>query len=280
MSDDPHSSKTTSHVGSGSGGTPLPVADGSGRGATDILAADLDEAGREECGVVGISGVENASELAFLCLYALQHRGQESAGICSVDGGRARMHKETGLVSDVFDAESLNRLEGDTALGHVRYSTAGDGGTVNAQPILTRYHEGDLAISHNGNLTNHQDLRNRLVSEGALFQSSSDSEVIVHLVARSRHETVDAQIDDALTHLEGAFSLVLMVGDTLYYGQGAGQEATASAVLSDVADAALDQKWGTKNRIPPFVPHERDGSVLPMDKFPLIMGKVIFGPSN
>jgi amidophosphoribosyltransferase len=182
----------------------------------------LDDRPREECGVLGLSGVERASEMAFLGLYALQHRGQEAAGIVSMDDdGQARMHKGLGLVADIFDADAVNKLQGTTALGHVRYSTAGGGGTRNAQPILVRYAEGDLAVAHNGNLTNAHDLRNWLVKEGAIFQSSNDSEVIVHLVARSRHDNADAQIDDALSHLEGAFSLVISVGDTLYAARDA-----------------------------------------------------------
>jgi amidophosphoribosyltransferase len=195
----------------------LPVVDPLPEGARDIQASSLDPLPREECGVFGVSGVERAAELSFLGLYALQHRGQESAGICVVNGdGVARVRKGTGLVADVFSAEDLNALHGDTAVGHVRYSTAGGSRPQNAQPIVVRYSRGDLAIAHNGNLTNAQELRNRLVEEGALFQTTSDSEVIVHLVARSRHDSVEAQLDDALTHLEGAFSLVLTVGDTLY----------------------------------------------------------------
>ena len=166
--------------------------------------------------MVGISGIEGAAELAFLGLYALQHRGQESAGICAIRDGEARLHKDVGLVADVFDAESLIKLPGRTALGHVRYSTAGGSKALNAQPIVVRYAEGNLGVSHNGNLTNAHDLKSRLVSEGAIFQTTSDSEVIVHLIARSRHDTIDAQLDDALSHLEGAFSLAITVGDTLY----------------------------------------------------------------
>ena len=182
----------------------------------DVRLTQLDPRPREECGVVGVSGVPGASELAYLALYALQHRGQESAGIVSIEQGRARLHKGIGLVADVFSAERLIALPGETAIGHVRYSTAGGGAARNAQPIVVNYAEGDLAISHNGNLTNQAALRQKLVSEGALFQSASDSEVIVHLIARSRHRQVEAQIDDALTHLEGAFSVVISVGDTLY----------------------------------------------------------------
>ncbi len=183
----------------------------------DASPPQLDDKPREECGVVGITGVEGAAELAFLGLYALQHRGQEAAGMVAVDGeGVARVHKGLGLVADVFDAQALKGLPGSTALGHVRYSTAGGGGARNAQPIVVRYAEGDLAVAHNGNLTNAHDLRSWLVREGSIFQGTNDSEVVVHLVARSRHEQVDLQIDDALTHLEGAFSMVITVGQTLY----------------------------------------------------------------
>ncbi|MDP2955240.1 MAG: amidophosphoribosyltransferase [Longimicrobiales bacterium] len=169
------------------------------------------------CGVVGVSGIENAAELAFLALYALQHRGQEAAGIVAIgDDGVSRVHKGGGLVSDVFDAGTLTRLSGRTAVGHVRYSTAGGSDPENIQPITARFARGVMALAHNGNFTNHLDLRSRLVEDGAIFRTSSDTEILVHLVAKSRHDTVDAQVDDALTHLEGAFSIVLGVGDTLY----------------------------------------------------------------
>jgi amidophosphoribosyltransferase len=170
------------------------------------------------CGIAAVSGVPEASKLVYLSLYALQHRGQEAAGIVAADGAHnlTRVHKGTGLVSDAFQEEVLAGLHGDLALGHIRYSTAGGAGLQNAQPLLVRYSEGDLALAHNGNLTNAQELRSRLVREGALFQTSIDSEVIVHLIARSRREGVDAQIDDALSQLEGAFSLLITVGDTLY----------------------------------------------------------------
>jgi amidophosphoribosyltransferase len=181
-----------------------------------INTFSLDESPRDECGVVGITGMEAAAEKAFLALYALQHRGQESAGICAVHNGEARLHRRLGLVAEVFDAEVLKSLPGTTALGHVRYSTAGGGHLANAQPIMVQYAQGDLAIAHNGNLTNAHDIRTRLVQEGAIFQTDSDSEVIIHLIARSRHNTIEGQIDDALTYLEGAFSLVILVGETLY----------------------------------------------------------------
>jgi amidophosphoribosyltransferase len=171
------------------------------------------------CGIVAVAGVPEAAKLAYLGLYSLQHRGQEAAGIVATSGpepGDTRIHKGTGLVSDAFDQQRLASLPGTSAIAHIRYSTAGGAGLHNAQPLLVRYSEGDLALSHNGNLTNAQELRSRLVHEGALFQSTIDSEVIVHLIARSRRETVDGQIDDALSQLEGAFSLLILVGDTLY----------------------------------------------------------------
>ena len=185
------------------------------RAPTDIHLPLLDDR-REECGIVGINGIDNASELAFLALYALQHRGQEAAGICAANGQRTKLYKEPGLVSDVFNADRIASLPGSTALGHVRYSTAGGGHRANAQPIVVRYSEGDLAIVHNGNLTNANTVKSQLVDEGAIFQSSSDSEAIVHLIARSRHRSVVAQIRDALSFLEGAYALVLTVGDTMY----------------------------------------------------------------
>ena len=183
----------------------------------DVSISMFDDRPHDECGVFAVSGIDAAAELTFLGLYALQHRGQESAGIYALDDeGDVRIHKGLGLVADVFDADRLLRLPGRTAVGHVRYSTAGGSHRENAQPIVVRYAMGSLAIAHNGNLTNAQDLRNWLVKEGAIFQTSSDSEVIVHLMARSRHETVDLQVDDALAHLEGAFSLVIAVDDTIY----------------------------------------------------------------
>jgi amidophosphoribosyltransferase len=185
-------------------------------GPADLPEARLDDRPREECGVVGVSGLDNAAEQAFLALYALQHRGQEAAGIVAVDDdGTSRAHKGEGLVSDVFDAASLARMGGSTAVGHVRYSTAGGSNPENVQPITARYARGDMALAHNGNLTNQLDLRNRLVEEGAIFRTTSDSEILVHLIAKSRHDTVDTQVDDAFTHLEGAFSIVLSVDETL-----------------------------------------------------------------
>jgi amidophosphoribosyltransferase len=168
------------------------------------------------CGIVGVSGIDHAAELVFLGLYALQHRGQEAAGICAIEDGVARVYKAAGLVAEAFDNETLRRLPGRVALGHVRYSTAGGPGLSNAQPIVVRYHQGDLALVHNGNLTNARTLRAGMVAEGALFQSTIDSEVIVHLIARSRRDTVEEQIADALSRVEGAYSVLITVGETLY----------------------------------------------------------------
>ncbi len=168
------------------------------------------------CGIVGVSGLERAAELVSLGLYALQHRGQEAEGIAAVVGGRARVHKAAGLVAEGFDDDVLSNLPGAMALGHVRYSTAGGPGLVNAQPIVVRYHQGDLAVVHNGNITNARILREELVAEGALFQSATDTEVLVHLIARSRERTPEAQLLDALRQLEGAFSIIVTIGPVLY----------------------------------------------------------------
>ncbi|HEY0672022.1 MAG TPA: amidophosphoribosyltransferase [Longimicrobiales bacterium] len=168
------------------------------------------------CGIVGVSNFRRAAETAYLGLYALQHRGQEATGIAAVHDGRATLHKAHGLVMDGFDDQVLKSLSGETAIGHTRYSTAGGKGLENAQPIVVRYHQGDLVLVHNGNLTNAQTLRDELVREGALFQSSVDSEVIVHLIARSREETPDEQVYDALSRLLGAFSVIITVGDVMY----------------------------------------------------------------
>ena len=169
------------------------------------------------CGIVGVAGIDGAAELTFMGLYALQHRGQEAAGIAAANGGGTRLHKAEGLIVEGFDDRILKQtLSGRVAVGHTRYSTAGGPGLVNAQPIVVSYHQGDLAVVHNGNITNAQALRQSLVREGALFQTTVDTEVIVHLIARSRKRTIDEQVQDALSQLVGAFSVILTVGDTLY----------------------------------------------------------------
>ena len=168
------------------------------------------------CGIVGVSNHDRAAEMAYLGLYALQHRGQEATGIAAIENGRATVHKAHGLVMDGFNDDILTNLQGQSAIGHTRYSTAGGKGLENAQPIMVRYRQGDLVLVHNGNLTNAQTIRDVLVEEGALFQSSVDSEVIVHLIARSRMPTPDEQVWDALSQLVGAFSVIISVGDVMY----------------------------------------------------------------
>jgi len=169
------------------------------------------------CGIIGVSGVPDASRVAYLGLYSLQHRGQESAGMVAVDGeGVARSHRGMGLVSDVFGEPALAGLQGDVAIGHTRYSTAGSSVLANAQPILAGYREGPLALAHNGNLTNAGALRSDLVAKGSIFQTSSDSEVLIHLIARSEAREPEDQLLDALERVEGAYSLVVTIGRTLY----------------------------------------------------------------
>ena len=169
------------------------------------------------CGIIGVSGVPEAARVAYLGLYSLQHRGQESAGIVAVDGaGVARSHRGMGLAADVFGETVLAGLEGDVAIGHTRYSTAGSSVLANAQPILAAYREGPLALAHNGNLTNADTLRADLVVKGSIFQTSSDSEVLIHLIARSEAREPEDQLLDALERVEGAYSLVVTVGRTLY----------------------------------------------------------------
>ncbi len=173
---------------------------------------------RDACGVFGVwAPGEEVAKLTYFGLYALQHRGQEAAGICAVDeSGAIELVRADGLVVEGFDDEVLRRLKGPLALGHTRYSTAGGAGLVNSQPLVARYHQGELALVHNGNLTNAQQLRRALVAEGALFQGTVDTEVLVHLIARSRAPTVDGQIRHALSQLTGAFSVIITIGNALY----------------------------------------------------------------
>ena len=169
------------------------------------------------CGVFGVSGLSDAARLTYLGLYALQHRGQESAGIVAVDReGHARAHRGMGLVSENFDDAALARLVGDVAVGHTRYSTAGSSVLANAQPLLKDLRGSPLTIAHNGNLTNAPALRRELEEEGALFDTTTDTEVILHLIARSKKSTIDEQIRDALEKCEGAFTLLMNVGRTIY----------------------------------------------------------------
>jgi amidophosphoribosyltransferase len=171
---------------------------------------------REECGVVAIYGHPEASKLAYLSLYALQHRGQESAGIAASNGEQLQLHKAMGLVSDIFTADALARLPGSLAIGHTRYSTAGDSALLNAQPIMVECNKGKIALAHNGNLTNAHEVHAQLEQQGSIFQTTSDTEVLVHLVARSREHTLVDAMADSLRRVEGAFSLVMLTPDRIF----------------------------------------------------------------
>jgi amidophosphoribosyltransferase len=170
---------------------------------------------REECGVVAIHGHPEASNLAYLGLYAMQHRGQESAGISTSDGNEIRTHKSMGHVADIFTKPVLAKLTGELAIGHTRYSTAGDTVVLNAQPFSVICNKGRIAVAHNGNITNAADLRADLERRGSIFQATSDTEVILHLVAHSSERTLAAALRDALLQLEGAFSLVFLAQDRI-----------------------------------------------------------------
>ncbi len=169
---------------------------------------------REECGIVGVSGHPEAANVAYLGLYALQHRGQESAGIAARDGGTVRGHRAMGLVADVFSEERLRALPGRYSIGHVRYSTSGEGTLHEAQPFMVKTGDMQIAVAHNGNLTNARAIRAELEANGSIFQSSMDSEVFVHLLARSRG-TLEERVSDALSRVRGAYSLVMLIDDVL-----------------------------------------------------------------
>jgi amidophosphoribosyltransferase len=171
---------------------------------------------RDECGVVAIYSHPEAETLAYLGLHALQHRGQESAGIVTSDGMSLHIHKAMGLVADIFTEKKLSRMRGTLAIGHTRYSTTGDSALLNAQPIMVQSNKGMIALAHNGNLTNAGEIRARMEAHGSIFQTSSDTEVIVHLIAQSREHTLPEAIADALRHVEGAFSLVMISPDRIF----------------------------------------------------------------
>src|SRR5688572_22990 len=165
------------------------------------------------CGVFGIHGHEEAANIAYLGMHALQHRGQESAGLVAADDGRLRRHVAMSLVSDAFNRDVLKTLPGTTAIGHVRYSTAGSSELRNAQPFLFEYAGGSIAIAHNGNLVNATELRAELEAAGSLFQTNSDTEVIVHLMAKAREPDVVGKLLAALKRVKGAYSLVVLATD-------------------------------------------------------------------
>ena len=169
----------------------------------------------DECDVFAIYGNPEAAKLSHLGLFALQHRGQESAGIAASDGREIRCIKSMGHVADIFTPPVLAELPGELAIGHTRYSTAGDTVLLNAQPFSVACNKGRIAVAHNGNITNATELRAELEREGSIFQASSDTEVILHLVARSRERTLAGALREAMLQLEGAFSLVFLASDRI-----------------------------------------------------------------
>jgi amidophosphoribosyltransferase len=178
--------------------------------------AFADDHFHDECGVFGVFGHPEAANLTYLGLYALQHRGQESAGIVASSGGDLNMHRAMGEVEEIFQPRVLAKLAGSSAIGHTRYSTAGDKALLNAQPILVDCSKGKIAVAHNGNLTNAGEWRRKLEHRGSIFQANSDTEVIVHLIARSQARNVSGALGDALNQLEGAYSLLVLTPDELY----------------------------------------------------------------
>jgi amidophosphoribosyltransferase len=179
------------------------------------LTDDWDDHFHDQCGVFGVWGADEASNHAYLGLHALQHRGQEAAGIVSSDGAQLYAHRGLGLVQDVFSADTISRLPGERAIGHVRYSTAGGSHIKNAQPIAIDYAHGSIAVAHNGNLTNADEVRRRLEVAGSIFQTTSDTEVVVHLIARSQERTTADRVADALKQTRGAFSIMVLTPDEL-----------------------------------------------------------------
>src|SRR5258708_5978117 len=167
------------------------------------------------CGIVGVYGHPEAANITYLGLHALQHRGQEAAGIVTSDGDRFHQWKEQGLVADAFSRGELEQLPGHLAIGHVRYSTAGGSGLRNAQPFAVEYAHGSIAVAHNGNLVNAAELRRKLEMDGSIFQSTTDSEVIIHLLARGREPDIETRIVNALRQVEGAWSLVFLAESRL-----------------------------------------------------------------
>ena len=161
------------------------------------------------CAIVGVHGAKNASKIAYYALFAMQHRGQESAGISAADGEKIRLVKERGLVTEVFSEESFDFMGGTCAIGHNRYSTAGSDSILDAQPVFARYKLGEISVAHNGNLINKDEVRNELINKGAIFQSGMDTENIVHLIAKSQENKLVDRIKDMLTKIKGAYCLVI-----------------------------------------------------------------------
>ncbi|HOW35397.1 MAG TPA: amidophosphoribosyltransferase [Candidatus Omnitrophota bacterium] len=167
------------------------------------------------CGIVGVSNHKEAAKIAFLGLYALQHRGEEASGIASYDGKNFHLSKSQGLVADNFNEHTLKGLKGKIAIGHTRYSTTGSSNPKNIQPFLVTHKKKPIAVSHNGNLTNTEELYRRLEEEGSIFQTTMDSELVIHLLAKTKNGDLKGWLINSLSQLQGAFSLVLLIGDTL-----------------------------------------------------------------
>ena len=171
---------------------------------------------KEYCGIVAIHGHKDAARLAYLGLYALQHRGEESAGIVSYDYKTVHSHKGLGLVGDLFDEAALKKLKGECAIGHVRYSTTGSSTSKNVQPLLVNHKRGFIAVAHNGNLTNSVALRNELEDAGSILQTTMDSELIIHLLVKDQQNNYQQKMGEIVKRLEGSFSFVLMINDKIY----------------------------------------------------------------
>jgi amidophosphoribosyltransferase len=169
----------------------------------------------EECGVFGVWNHPDASSLCYYGLHALQHRGQESAGICTVQQREFHYHRDMGLVKEVFDRERIMNLPGNVAIGHVRYSTSGESQVSNAQPLVFKWRHGDLGLAANGNIVNAPEIRRRLEEEGAIFQTTSDTEVVAHLIVRSKAPAIEQAVRESLQQLNGAFALLLITNDKL-----------------------------------------------------------------
>jgi len=174
---------------------------------------------KEECGVFAVYGHVEASMLTFFGLHALQHRGEESAGMCTTDGKQFYYHRDMGLVKEVFNNERLQALSGRIAIGHVRYSTSGASRLQNAQPLVFKFRDGDIAIATNGNIVNANEIRAELEEQGSIFQTTSDTEVVIHLIARSQHKDKLLAIKEALQRIVGGFAFVILINDTLYVAQ-------------------------------------------------------------
>ena len=196
---------------------------------TDFIC---DDHFHDHCGVFGVFGHPEAANLAYLGLYALQHRGQESAGMVVSDGAELRLHRAMGEVEEIFQPSVLAKLPGSSAIGHTRYSTAGDKALLNAQPIMIDCNKGKVALGHNGNLTNAGEWRRKLEHRGSIFQTNSDTEVIVHLLARSQARNLSGALGDALNQVEGAYSLLVLTQDELY--------AVRDPLYREIADIVVD----------------------------------------